>query len=260
MSKKKSFQEFLTEATKVHSGKGYAYDESTYVNTHTPIKVVCPKHGEFWVTPKAHLLYECRACSYEKRAEKYKLSTDEFILKAKLIHGSTKFDYSLVKYEGAKIPVKIICPKHGEFLQKPNNHLNGSGCPCCKKSKLEIAVGRLLSEQQIDYVEQYKEDWLGRQSLDFYLPCYNIAIECQGKQHFGQGGWIKEYDFQKIKELDERKFLLCVENNIELYYLANKRERSYISKDLIYRDRIFFDVEKLISFIKQKKKNNFELK
>ena len=30
--------------------------------------------------------------------------------------------------------------------------------------------------------------WLGKQSIDFFLPQYNIAIECQGKQHFGFGG------------------------------------------------------------------------
>ena len=27
--------------------------------------------------------------------------------------------------------LSIICPKHGIFWQKPNSHLNGSGCPKC---------------------------------------------------------------------------------------------------------------------------------
>ena len=47
--------------------------------------------------------------------------------KAKLIHGN-KYDYSLVDYKKCDVKVKIICPKHGIFEQKPNDHLQGCGC------------------------------------------------------------------------------------------------------------------------------------
>jgi very-short-patch-repair endonuclease len=57
-------------------------------------------------------------------------TTDEFIKKAKEKHGN-KYDYSLVKYQGNKTKVKIICSKHGIFEQTPNNHLNGNGCLKC---------------------------------------------------------------------------------------------------------------------------------
>lgn len=46
------------------------------------------------------------------------------------IHGN-KYDYSLVKYIGNLIKVKIICPKHGIFEQMPKNHKRGQGCPRC---------------------------------------------------------------------------------------------------------------------------------
>ena len=55
---------------------------------------------------------------------------DDFILKAREIHGD-KYDYSLVEYKNNKTKVCIICPVHGEFWQKPNNHLIGQGCPYC---------------------------------------------------------------------------------------------------------------------------------
>lgn len=62
--------------------------------------------------------------------------------------------------------------------------------------------------------------WLGRQSLDFYLPEYSVAIECQGIQHFEPieffGG---KKTFEYIKILDKNKFILCNENNINLFYL-----------------------------------------
>lgn len=59
-----------------------------------------------------------------------KLTTEEFIEKAKLIHGN-KFDYSKVEYVNTSEKVCIICPKHGEFWQRPNDHLSGYGCKKC---------------------------------------------------------------------------------------------------------------------------------
>lgn len=56
--------------------------------------------------------------------------TQEFISKAVSKHGD-KYDYSKVNYTHSKIKITIICKEHGEFEQKPNLHLNGSGCPSC---------------------------------------------------------------------------------------------------------------------------------
>ena len=65
--------------------------------------------------------------------------------------------------------------------------MNKHGCPLCRKSKLEIEVENLLNTLNIRYEYQKQFDWLNfakPQSLDFYLPDYNIAIECQGDTHF----------------------------------------------------------------------------
>lgn len=59
-----------------------------------------------------------------------KLTTEEFIAKARIIHGN-KYDYSIVEYKTAKTKVRIICSKHGIFTQTPNGHLNGWGCRQC---------------------------------------------------------------------------------------------------------------------------------
>lgn len=59
-----------------------------------------------------------------------KLTTQEFIEKAKKVHGN-KYDYSKVNYIDARSKIIIICPEHGEFEQTPNSHLNGRGCPKC---------------------------------------------------------------------------------------------------------------------------------
>jgi very-short-patch-repair endonuclease len=58
-----------------------------------------------------------------------------FIEKAKIVHGN-KYDYSLVDYKNNYTKVKIICPIHGVFEQKPYAHTsNKSGCPKCGLEK-----------------------------------------------------------------------------------------------------------------------------
>lgn len=63
-----------------------------------------------------------------------KLTTEEFISKARLVHGD-KYNYSKVEYKTNKDKVCIICQVHGEFWQRPTDHLRRYGCPCCSKSK-----------------------------------------------------------------------------------------------------------------------------
>ena len=50
------------------------------------------------------------------------MKKEDFIEKAKKIHGN-KYDYSRVEYINNKTKVCIICPEHGEFWQRPNDHL-----------------------------------------------------------------------------------------------------------------------------------------
>jgi hypothetical protein len=59
-----------------------------------------------------------------------KLTQEQFISKANIKHNNY-YDYSLVNYINANTKVKIICPKHGEFEQQPNNHLFGQRCIKC---------------------------------------------------------------------------------------------------------------------------------
>ena len=59
-----------------------------------------------------------------------KSNTEEFIKKAKKVHGN-KYDYSKVNYINNHTNVTIICPEHGEFEQTPKGHLRGQGCPKC---------------------------------------------------------------------------------------------------------------------------------
>jgi hypothetical protein len=125
MPKKLTTEEFIRKARKVHGDK-YDYPNVDYKNSQTKVKIICPKHGEFLQKPNNHLNgARCPICK-----GKIKLTTETFIKKARETHGN-KYDYSFVKYKDAHAKVKIICPDHGEYLQKPIDHYRGAKCPAC---------------------------------------------------------------------------------------------------------------------------------
>lgn len=122
--------DFVQKAREIHGCK-YDYSKVNYINNLTKVCINCAEHGEFWQTPNKHLLGQgCPICGGTKR-----LTTEEFIRKAREIHGD-KYDYSKVEYINNSTKVCIICPEHGEFLQTPHNHLIGHDCPKCKNKKI----------------------------------------------------------------------------------------------------------------------------
>ena len=79
-------------------------------------------------------------------------TTEEFIKEASIVHNN-KYNYSKVVYTNKRNPVEIICPIHGSFIQSPEVHLKGSGCPKCGK---EIAISKKrFSKKEI--IKQFKE-------------------------------------------------------------------------------------------------------
>lgn len=82
-----------------------------------------------------------------------KLTTELFIQRANKKHNNF-YNYYLTKYQYATTKVKIICPKHGEFEQQPNNHLHGQGCIKCmgdrvSKSRKSNTEKFILKSQEI---------------------------------------------------------------------------------------------------------------
>lgn len=58
-------------------------------------------------------------------------TTESFIERAIYVHGDL-YDYSAFQYpDSNKVKAQIICKKHGLWMQRPNDHLSGYGCPSC---------------------------------------------------------------------------------------------------------------------------------
>lgn len=63
------------------------------------------------------------------------LSTQKFIDRANTVHNG-HYDYSAAEYKKSNQKIIIICLTHGQFLQTPNNHLRGQGCPHCAITRI----------------------------------------------------------------------------------------------------------------------------
>ena len=230
IGRNRTTEEFIDMANKKHDGK-YKYNKTNYETSNGKIIVTCPIHGDFITTPHSHLNGNgCPKCFEVRRGYKRKYNKEDFIEKANKIH-NWKYDYLNTEYIDNRHKVRIICPIHGEFWQTPHEHLDGCGCPICKESHLEREIRILLENNNIGYEYQKRFKWLGLQSLDFYIPDYNIAIECQGEQHYRPVSFSKitnnidiENLFRKVQKRDNRKKILCAENSIDLLYYANNEE------------------------------------
>ena len=128
-SKAHTSELFTEKARKVH-GDNYDYSKVVYQHSHVNVKIICQTHGAFQQKPYNHLYGKgCPDCADDSQ----RYTKELFIEKANSVHGD-RYDYSKVVYRNSQTKVKMICPEHGEFKQRPNKHLCGKGCPGCAKS------------------------------------------------------------------------------------------------------------------------------
>ena len=126
-------ENFIKKATEKFGNK-FDYSNVEYVSCTTPVKIVCPLHGEFIRTPSEHLFlkYGCPLCGKEHQIKPL-LGKEAVIEKSREKYGD-KYDFSKFEYKGINEKSCIICPKHGEFWATPQIHLRSkTGCPKCGK-------------------------------------------------------------------------------------------------------------------------------
>lgn len=133
-----------------------------------------------------------------------------------------------------KVPVTInenrnfvfhgLCETHPEFemtsLQVRNRcgqdrfNIYANICPICNPERnpettIEVIIKHILDELSIKY-EQHRRDIISPKELDFYLPEFNIGIECNGMF------WHSESKKQRTYHYDKK--MLCQEKGIRLIY------------------------------------------
>ncbi len=217
-NKTKNTKWFIAAAKQKHKDK-YSYINTIYVGTKQKVVILCPLHGTFNQTPNDHLSgYGCPECGKKIRRKNNKITTNMFIHRAIVVH-STKYDYTQSTYEHNKKKLLILCPKHGPFLQTPNSHLNGCGCPKCKASKGELIILHFLLDNNIEH-EYQKHQYYNNTNLWFdFVINKNIVIEVDGVQHKKRNLYFhkSEQDFLQQQYRDALKSQYCSVNNLSLH-------------------------------------------
>ena len=163
-----------------------------------------------------------------------RLTTEQFINKSNAIHGK-KYEYGNCIYLRSIDKVSITCKLHGDFLQKPNGHLSGHGCPKCGGTdKLstqsfindsEKIHGNIYDYSKVNYINKHNKVSIICSIHGEFLQTPNNHLKNQGCPKCKGGVLINCDDFIKksnivtfnnIKNRDGIKREYCLNNNIEL--------------------------------------------
>lgn len=198
------------------------------------IKVMCKKCGKEYTLTTLNIFYggslKCKKCEFNGKfldlsvrnqiTEKCKILDYEFL----------GFATDDGRYNGKRTKLILKCNKCGRIWKSTNfanfSHFVIKCEGCLNRWKLEEEVKYILTKNNIEFEQEKKFDWLKHNiklSLDFYLPKYNIFIECQGRQHFEPvekyGG---EEAFKLTEERDKTKYSQCIEHGLIPIYYGNK--------------------------------------
>lgn len=113
-----------------------------------------------------------------------KMTTAEFIDKAKLVHGD-KYDYSRVEYKKTGTKVAIVCPEHGEFHMTPNSHLVGQGCKKCGL-RLRSANNTKTTAQFIEEAKAVHGNRYSYERTEYVSALGKVIITCKEHGDFEQ--------------------------------------------------------------------------
>lgn len=186
---------FITKMQKIYDDK-YDFSKFAYNGYAEKGIVICPIHGEFLKTP--HDLVKgqsCPKCGRTQSGIKRTMSQDEFIKRARKIHGD-KYNYDKAVYTKQSENVIITCPKHGDFLQTPRKHLVGHGCPKCgtenaiskRRPTIESILQRFKEIHHDKYTYEIEEEYRSnRDKIKIICPRHGAFYQSVASHLHGQG-------------------------------------------------------------------------
>lgn len=95
----------------------------------------------------------------------------------------------------------------------------------CTQSKEEEKIIKLLTQNNIEFIYQYKFNDFQNKKFDFFIDNKYI-IEYDGQQHFKYNGtgWDTKEHFERTRKSDLEKNKYCFDNNIPLIRIPYNKE------------------------------------
>lgn len=151
MSKRLTTEEFIRRARAQH-GDRYEYDEAVYRGGNQKIRVNCRLHGFFEQVATGHI--QGQGCPKCNRGKPPTLTTEQFIEKAKAVHGD-RYSYFKSKYVRSDKKIILICKIHGDFEQIPSVHLSGCGCRKCQYVGMSYTTEEFVAKAKAVHGDLY---------------------------------------------------------------------------------------------------------
>lgn len=227
-------EKFIEISKSIHNDR-YDYSLVDYKGGRIDVKIICKEHGIFEQRPSNHIFNKqgCPKCYGNK-----KNTLQDFVKKSKEIH-KDKYDYSLVDYKNNFTKVKIICPNHGVFEQKPINHtIQKQGCLKCsgkntKTTEEFVSFAKSIHGDLYDYsLVKYisgnikveiicEKHGVFEQKPDIHTNRRHGCPKC--KKSKGELQIIKTLNENKIQFIQQKEFDNCKDKNALYYdfYLPN---------------------------------------
>ena len=231
--KGKTTEEIINLIKGVH-GDLYDYSKVKFIKNKIPIILICSEHGEFKSSIDNILQGGCGCPKCIGKG----LTNDEWIMKAKVIHGDT-YGYDNFIFTKAVDKTIINCPIHGEFLMRPSDHVNGKqGCPKCGQEKRAKEYAYTF-EEVLEKAKQVHGEKYDYSLVEYVKMIDNVKIICPQHGMFEQSmhshinagsgcivcgtGWSKHMIHSFILSLQNELTNL---NSIELWTIINSNNLS----------------------------------
>lgn len=179
-------EQFVQKAALKHNYK-YDYKLVEYKNSKEKVQIICPTHGEFWQTPSNHLYgFGCMGCCVSDRADRRRLSLEEFLKRAKEQHGD-RYDYSEVEYNNRDSKITVVCPEHGPFKVRLAGHLGGVGCTLCDYlAGKNNGSTQITTEQFVEKARSVHGDLYSYENTVYNKSTNKVVVTCSIHGDFEQ--------------------------------------------------------------------------
>ena len=211
-TERKTIDDFIEKSREIW-GDRFDYSYTKYENALTSIKLF---------DKKKNLMIEQIASLHLLGHECKNMKLDDFISESNIIF-NYKYRYDKTVYTNRTTRLTITCPEHGDFIVKPNEHLDsGIGCKKCIENLFTKKVKGFLNKHRINYIVQNRfDDCLSdegyRIPFDFYIPSRRTCIEFDGIQHYQPVEYFGgQTAYEKVKINDKIKNDYCEDNYINL--------------------------------------------
>lgn len=148
-------KEFIQRSIEVQN-KVYDYSNVIFIDTKTPVEVICKDHGKFYPIPSNHMNGSgCPKCAIIDRRLNQMIKFEEFLLRSKNKYGD-EYEYIKPDNFNYKLPIKAVCKKHGPFILNPERHLTrNSRCPECTNEENNVSISEFIKRSNIIFNNKY---------------------------------------------------------------------------------------------------------